>query len=169
VSTLPLKAARTLADTEPAKPLRRSCPVSQAPPVRAPLPTQRGRPQKVTFNLPPTPASHRPAAEPTQPLNLPPQSLGWDLWWCTVCSYYVSRLDRHMTYYTSHMLYICPYSPYLALAEIHSSSLALNVFTSLHNAMIHSHLFHCLNVYSCANNTTLPKNLSKAKRSNQSD
>jgi hypothetical protein len=23
--------------------------------------------------------------------------------WRTICSYYVSRLDRHMTYYTSHM------------------------------------------------------------------
>jgi hypothetical protein len=33
------------------------------------------------------------------------------LWWRTVCSRYVSRLDRHVTYYTSHMLYICTYSP----------------------------------------------------------
>jgi hypothetical protein len=29
-----------------------------------------------------------------------------ELWWRTVCSYYVSRLDRHVTYYTSHMLYM---------------------------------------------------------------
>ncbi len=34
-----------------------------------------------------------------------------DLWWCTVCSRCVSRLDHHETYYTSHMLYICTYSP----------------------------------------------------------
>ncbi len=33
------------------------------------------------------------------------------LCWRTVCSYYVSRLDRHVTYYTSHMLYICRYLP----------------------------------------------------------
>ncbi len=56
------------------------------------------------------PAYQRLAAEPTQPLSLPLQSLGGDLWWRTVCSYYVSRLDRHMTYYTLHMLYICRYS-----------------------------------------------------------
>ncbi len=54
VSTLRLKAARTPTDTEPAKLLRRGCPVAQAPPVRAPPPTQRGRPRQVTFNLPPT-------------------------------------------------------------------------------------------------------------------
>jgi hypothetical protein len=35
-STLRLKAARTPADTEPAKPPRRGRPVAQAPPVRAP-------------------------------------------------------------------------------------------------------------------------------------
>jgi hypothetical protein len=56
------------------------------------------------------------------------------MWWRTVCSYYVSRLDRHVTYYTSHMLYICiivytrPSLPVLK----HCSSSALNVFTSLH-------------------------------------
>ncbi len=44
VSTLRLKAARTPADTEPAKPPRRGRPVAQAPPVRAPPPKQRGRP-----------------------------------------------------------------------------------------------------------------------------
>jgi hypothetical protein len=54
VSTLRLKAARTPADTEPAKPLRRGCPVAQAPPVRAPPPKQRGRSPQVTFSLPPT-------------------------------------------------------------------------------------------------------------------
>jgi hypothetical protein len=32
------------------------------------------------------------------------------LWWRTICSYCVSRLDRHVTYYTSHMLYICRYA-----------------------------------------------------------
>ncbi len=58
------------------------------------------------------------------------------VWWRTVCSYYVSRFDRHVTYYTSHMLYICIYSPWPALAEIHSSSLALNVFTSLHTCVL---------------------------------
>ena len=54
VSTLRLKAARTPADTEPAKLPRRGRPVAQAPPVRAPPPKQRGRPRQVTFSLPPT-------------------------------------------------------------------------------------------------------------------
>jgi hypothetical protein len=54
VSTLRLKAARTPADTEPAKPPRRGRPVAQAPPVRAPPPKQRGRLRQVTFSLPPT-------------------------------------------------------------------------------------------------------------------
>ncbi len=36
---------------------------------------------------------------------------GGDLWWRTNCSYCVSCLDRHVTYYPSHMLYICRYSP----------------------------------------------------------
>ncbi len=54
VSTLRLKAARTPADTEPAKPPRRGRPVAQAPPVRAPPPKQRGWPRQVTFSLPPT-------------------------------------------------------------------------------------------------------------------
>jgi hypothetical protein len=54
VSTLRLKAARTPADTEPAKPLRRGCPVAQAPPVHAPPPKHQGRPRQVTFSLPPT-------------------------------------------------------------------------------------------------------------------
>jgi hypothetical protein len=54
VSTLRLKAARTPADTEPAKPPRRGHPVAQAPPVHAPPPKQRGRPRQVTFSLPPT-------------------------------------------------------------------------------------------------------------------
>jgi hypothetical protein len=54
VSMLRLKAARTPADTEPAKPPRRGCPVAQVPPVRAPPPKQRGRPRQVTFSLPPT-------------------------------------------------------------------------------------------------------------------
>ncbi len=58
------------------------------------------------------------------------------MWWRTVCSYYVSRFDRHVTYYTSHMLYICTYSPWPALAEIHRSSLSLNVFTSLHTCVL---------------------------------
>jgi hypothetical protein len=80
-STLRLKAARTPADTEPAKPPRRGRPVAQAPPVRVPPPTQRGRPRQVTFNniinvsIRP-PASQCPAAKATQPLSLPPQSLG---------------------------------------------------------------------------------------------
>jgi hypothetical protein len=54
VSTLRLKAARTPADTEPAKPSRRGRPVAQAPPVCAPPPKQRGQPCQVTFSLPPT-------------------------------------------------------------------------------------------------------------------
>ncbi len=33
------------------------------------------------------------------------------VWWCAICSYCVSRLDRHVTYYSSHMLYICRYPP----------------------------------------------------------
>jgi hypothetical protein len=54
VCTLRLKAARTPADTEPAKPPRRGRPIAQAPPVRALPPKQWGRPRQVTFNLPPT-------------------------------------------------------------------------------------------------------------------
>jgi hypothetical protein len=42
VSTLRLKAARTPADTEPAKPPHRGRPIAQAPPVHAPPPKQRG-------------------------------------------------------------------------------------------------------------------------------
>ncbi len=54
VSTLRLKAARTPADTEPAKPRRRGRPVAQAPPVHSPPLSQRGQPRQVTFSLPPT-------------------------------------------------------------------------------------------------------------------
>jgi hypothetical protein len=54
VSTLRLKAARTLADIEPAKPRHRGRPVAQAPPVHSPQLSQRGRPRQVTFSLPPT-------------------------------------------------------------------------------------------------------------------
>ncbi len=81
VSTLRLKAARTLAETEPAKPPRRGRPVAQAPPDRAPPLKQRGRPRQVTFSLPRTAppsttstssASGRPlrAARPPNRLNL---------------------------------------------------------------------------------------------------
>jgi hypothetical protein len=80
ISTLRLKAARTLADTEPAKPLCRGRTVAKAPPVRAPPPSQRGRPRQVTFSLPPTSppttsstsASSRPLrnARPPTGLNL---------------------------------------------------------------------------------------------------
>jgi hypothetical protein len=80
VSTLRLKAARTPADTEPAKPRRRGHPVVQAPPVRSPPPSQRGQPRQVTFSLPPTSppttsstsASSRPIhnARPPTRLNL---------------------------------------------------------------------------------------------------
>jgi hypothetical protein len=45
----------TLLDTEPAKPPRRGRPVAQAPPVRTPPPSQRGRPRQVTFSIPLTP------------------------------------------------------------------------------------------------------------------
>jgi hypothetical protein len=150
VSTLCLKAARTAADMEPAKPPRRGHPVAQVPPRCAGAACPRTAAITVgaaaTGDLQPStdiainsiihisirpPASQRPAAKPTQTLSLPPLSLGGDLWWRTVCSSCVSRLDRHVTYYTSHMLYICTYSPLAALAEIHSSSPALNVFTSL--------------------------------------
>ncbi len=34
-----------------------------------------------------------------------------NLWWRTIRSYCVSRLDRHVTNNTSHMLYICIYLP----------------------------------------------------------
>jgi len=44
ISTLCIKAARKPIDTEPAKPPRRGRPAAQAPPVRAPPPSQRGRP-----------------------------------------------------------------------------------------------------------------------------
>ncbi len=55
MSTLRLKAARTPADTEPAKPPRRGRPVAQAPPARAPPPPKkRGWPRQVTFSLPPS-------------------------------------------------------------------------------------------------------------------
>jgi hypothetical protein len=81
VSTLRLKAARTPADTEPAKPPRRGRPLAQAPPVRAPPPKKRGWPRQVTFSLPPTTppkttsapsASGRPlrTARPPNRLNL---------------------------------------------------------------------------------------------------
>jgi hypothetical protein len=44
------------------------------------------------------------------------------LWWRTICSYCVSRLDRHVTYYTSHMLYryICnlPSLKYTVVARL---------------------------------------------------
>ncbi len=82
VSTLRLKAARTPADMEPAKPPRRGRPVAQAPPDHAPPPKQRGRPRQVTFfSLPPTAppsttstslASSRPlrTARPPNRLNL---------------------------------------------------------------------------------------------------
>jgi hypothetical protein len=89
VSTLRLKAARTPADTEPAKPLRRGHPVAQAPPACAPPPTQRGVAATgdlkttidnatnniIIINIRP-PTSQPPAAEPTQPLSMPPQSFG---------------------------------------------------------------------------------------------
>jgi hypothetical protein len=54
------------------------------------------------------------------------------LWWRDICSYRVSRLDCHVTYYTSQM---CTYVyTRLSLPSLKyiSSSLALNVFTSLH-------------------------------------
>jgi hypothetical protein len=108
VSTFRLKAARTPADTEPAKPPRRGRPFAQAS-ATCPHAAVDTAGVAATFDLQPStysatnntihvsirpPASQRPAAEPTQPLSLPPQSLGGDLWWRTVCSRYVSCLDR---------------------------------------------------------------------------
>jgi hypothetical protein len=58
---------------------------------------------------------------------------GGDLWWCTICSYGVSRLDRHVTYYTSHMCTYVYTRLSLPSLKYSSSSLALNVFTSLHS------------------------------------
>jgi hypothetical protein len=90
--------------------------------VRAPLPKQRGRPRQVTFSLLPTVLRHQqlhllhqhPAARYATPCRQTDSTsepaaaeFGGDLWWRTVCSYYVSRHDRHMTCYTLHMLYIC--------------------------------------------------------------
>ncbi len=114
VSTLRIKAARTPADTEPAKPPHRGRPVAQAPPVRTPPPTQRGRQDRwpSTFHQQHHQHQH-PAARfatpgrQTDSTSEPAAAeFGGDLWWRTVCSYYISRLDRHVTYYTSHMLYI---------------------------------------------------------------
>jgi hypothetical protein len=53
VSTLRLKPARMPADTEPAQPPCRGCPVALAPPVRTPPPPQRrqGGHQQVTFEF----------------------------------------------------------------------------------------------------------------------
>jgi hypothetical protein len=120
VSTLRLKAARTPADMEPAKPPCRGRPVAQAPPVRAPPPKQRGRPRQVTFSLPPTtpPTTTstssasgcplRTAGRRTDSTSEPAAAeFGGDLWWRTICSYCVSCLDCHVTYYTSHM---CTYA-----------------------------------------------------------
>jgi hypothetical protein len=93
VSTLRLKAARTPADTEPAKPLRRGRPVAQAPLVRALPPKQRGRPRQVTFSLPPTTppttsSSSSASGRRTNSISEPAAAeFGGDLWWRTVCSY----------------------------------------------------------------------------------
>jgi hypothetical protein len=123
-STLSLKAARTPIDTEPAKPPRRGRPVAQVPPVRAPPPSQRGRPRQVTFSFPPHRHRHqqprqRPAARfampgpRTDPTSEPVASeFGGDLWWRTVCSSRVSRLDSHMTCYTS------PYAAYMYILAL---------------------------------------------------
>ncbi len=90
VSTLCLKAARTPADTEPAKPPRRGRPVAQAS-ATCPRAAADTAGVAATFDLQPStysttnntihisirpPASQHPATEPTQPLSLPPQSLG---------------------------------------------------------------------------------------------
>ncbi len=93
-----LKAARTLADTEPAKPPRSGRPVAQAPPVHAPPPSQRGRPRQVTFSLPPTSppitsstsASSRrfatPGRQPDSTSKPAAAEFGGDLWWRVLCS-----------------------------------------------------------------------------------
>jgi hypothetical protein len=134
-STLSLKAARTPIDTEPAKPSRRGRPAAQVPPVRALPPSQRGRLGQVTFSFPPhryrhpldinnhvsvrPPASQSLAARfakpgrRTDPTSEPAASeFGGDLWWHTVCSSCVSRLDRHMTCYTS------PYAVYMYILAL---------------------------------------------------
>jgi hypothetical protein len=77
VSTLRLKAARTPADTEPAKLRRRGRPTAQAQPVRASPPKQRGRLRQVTFSLPPTtpptttPSSSSASGRPLRNTRLP--------------------------------------------------------------------------------------------------
>jgi hypothetical protein len=58
-----------------------------------------------------SPASRHPTAEPTQPLSLPPQSLGGTCGGAPSVPTVLSRLGRHVTYYSPHMLYICRYSP----------------------------------------------------------
>jgi hypothetical protein len=60
---------------------------------------------------PPPPARHNTAPGlSTLPEKLLLARFG-DLWWRTICSYCDSRLNRHVTYYSSHMLYIWIYPP----------------------------------------------------------
>ncbi len=91
-----------------------------------------GRPRQVTFSLLPTapPTTTSTSSASGRPLRAarfaPPDrrtdstsepaaaEFGGDLWWRAICSYCVSRLDCHVTYYSSHMLYICRYPPWLA-------------------------------------------------------
>jgi hypothetical protein len=115
LSTLRLKAARTPADMEPANLPCKGCPVAQPPPARAQLTTGDLQPSNDdttnnNINIWP-PASQGPAAEPTQLLSLLTQSLGGPV--VAYCLFLLRFSPRpsHDLYYTSHMLYICTYSP----------------------------------------------------------
>ncbi len=109
VSTLRLKAARTTSGYGASKPAAQgspccagtTCPHAAAKTAGA---AASGDLQPSSYNATKNyvhffsirpPSSHRPAAEPTQPLSLPLQSLGeggGDLWWRTICFYCVSCL-----------------------------------------------------------------------------
>jgi hypothetical protein len=73
------------------------------------------------------------------------------MWWRAICSYCVSRLDRHVTYYSSHMLYIQYVDTRLSLPSLKYTVVAwlltcLHLSTSgdptltLHAAMPHNTL-----------------------------
>ncbi len=110
----------------------------------------------MTFSLPPTapptttnyyfhffiirsPASRRPSAEPTQPLSLPPQSLGGTCGGAPSVPTVLSRLDRHVTYYPHicctyvDTLYSLPSLKYTVVARLltclHLSTLTVFPYT----------------------------------------
>jgi hypothetical protein len=76
VSTLRLKAARTPADTEPAKPPHRGRPCPRASTGDLQPTTYYATNNFIFFISIRPPAMQHSAAKPTQPVSLPPQSLG---------------------------------------------------------------------------------------------